>query len=140
MAELKTQKTHASVSGFVEAIADPLRRQDCQKVIDLMRAVTKEEPRMWGSSIVGFGSFTYKYGGGRTVDWLATGVSPRKQSLTIYLMDGCEAHSDLMSGLGTYTTGRSCLYVKRLADIDLGVLKKLVAASVKGIKKRFPDQ
>jgi hypothetical protein len=137
VAELKTKPTKQSVSGFLKTVADPERRADCEALVDLLRTVTKEEPRMWGPSIVGFGSFVYKYGGGRTGEWLATGFSPRKQNLTLYLMDGFEGRDALMAALGKHTTGKSCLCIKRLADVDMKVLKKLVAESFKATKARF---
>ncbi len=137
MAELKTKKTEASVTKFIDAVSDPKRREECRTILGLMKAVTREEPRMWGASIVGFGSYRYKYESGREGEWLLTGFSPRKQNLTLYLMDGVESHPELAGRLGKFTTGRSCLYLKRLEDVDLTVLKKLVAASVKGVKARF---
>jgi hypothetical protein len=131
MAELKTKETTASVSKFIDKIADPVRREDCRAVADIMRDVTGEEPKMWGSSIVGFGRYHYKYASGREGDWPITGFSPRKGDLTLYIMGGFDSFSDLMKDLGKYKTGKSCLYIKKLADIDLGVLRKLVKQSVK---------
>jgi hypothetical protein len=136
VAEAKTKKTGASVSAFLDTVSDPAKRADCQALVELLRGVTKDEPSMWGTSIVGFGSYTYTYSGGRTGDWMLTGFSPRKQNLTVYVMEGFGDRA-LMEKLGKYTTGQSCLYVKRLADIDVKVLKKLVAGSVKATKARF---
>ena len=130
MAELKTKETTASVSEFIDKIADLQRREDCRAVADIMRDVTGEEPKMWGSSIVGFGSYHYKYASGREGDWMITGFSPRKGDLTLYIMGGFDSFSDLMKDLGKYKTGKSCLYIKKLADIDIGVLRKLVKKSV----------
>jgi hypothetical protein len=140
VAELKTKKTRASVSAFVRAIDDPGRRADCETLLDLMRTITKEEPHLWGSSIVGFGTFLYKYDNGRTGEWPITGFSPRKQSLTIYLMDGFGHRAELMEKLGKHTTGQSCLYVKRLSDIDLKVLTRIVTDSFKATKARFAQK
>jgi Domain of unknown function (DU1801) len=140
VAELKTKKTTASVSGFLKKVADPERRADCEALVDLMRAVTKEEPRMWGASIVGFGSYVYKYGSGRTGEWPLAAFSPRKQNLTVYLMDGFEGRDALMAALGKHTTGKWCLYFKRLSDLDRGVLKKLVAGSFKAAKAQFAQK
>jgi hypothetical protein len=131
MAELKTKETTESVSAFIDKIADQTRREDCLAVIDIMRAVTKEEPRMWGSSIVGFGRYHYKYESGREGDWMITGFSPRKGDLTLYLMGGFDKVPDLMQRLGKYKTGKGCLYIKKLADVDVDVLRKLVTKSVK---------
>jgi len=136
VAEAKTKKTGASVSAFIDTVSDPAKRGDCEALVDLLRSVTREEPCMWGPSIVGFGSYTYTYGSGRTGEWPLTGFSPRKQNLTVYVMEGFGDRA-LMEKLGKYTTGQSCLYVKRLADIDVKVLKKLVAGSVKRTKARF---
>ncbi|HEV7747557.1 MAG TPA: DUF1801 domain-containing protein [Pyrinomonadaceae bacterium] len=131
MAEPKTKETAESVSAFLKRIPDTGRRADCQAVVDLMRAVTKEEPRMWGRSIVGFGRYTLKYAGGREAEWPITGFSPRKSDLTLYIMGGFEESSDLMKSLGKCKTGKSCLYIKKLSDVDVAVLRKLVTRSVK---------
>ena len=131
MAELKTKETTESVSAFLDKIADKGRREDCLAVLDIMRAVTKEEPRRWGTSIVGFGRYHYKYASGREGEWMITGFSPRKGDLTLYIMGGFDKFSDLMKSLGKYKTGKSCLYIKRLADVDIKVLRKLVGESVK---------
>ena len=130
MVELKTKETKESVSAFLKKIADKTRRDDCLAVVDIMREATGEEPRMWGSSIVGFGRYHYKYASGREGEWMVTGFSPRKGDLTLYLMLGFERFPALMKRLGKFKTGKSCLYVKRLADIDEDVLKELVKTSV----------
>ena len=131
MAEPKTKETAESVSAFLDKIADKSRREDCLAVVDIMRDVTKEEPKMWGSSIVGFGRYRYKYESGREGEWMITGFSPRKSDLTLYIMPGFEPFADLMKRLGKYKTGKSCLYIKKLADVDVGVLRELVTRSVK---------
>jgi hypothetical protein len=138
MAELKTQKTKASVSAFLNAIEDEQRRADCKAVAKLMQDVTGEKPVMWGPSIVGFGTYHYVYASGREGDWPLTGFSPRKQNLTLYVMAGFDEYADLMAKLGPHSTGSSCLYVKRLSDLHLPTLKKLVASSVKQVRKRYP--
>jgi hypothetical protein len=135
MAELKTQKTKASVAAFLNAIEDDQMRKDCKVVAKLMQEVTGEKPAMWGASIVGFGNYEYtntKAGG----VWPLTGFSPRKQNLTMYIMSGFDRYADLTAKLGKHSTGKSCLYVKRLADVDLPTLKKLIAASVAHMKAR----
>jgi len=130
MAELKTRPNESSVEEFLKEIPDVRQRQDCYTLLNLMRSVTKVEPRMWGSSIVGFGSYHYKYASGREGDWFLVGFSPRKQSLTLYIMGGFSQYEDLLKSLGKYKTGKSCLYVKRLDEIVLPILEDLVRQSV----------
>ena len=136
MAELKTKPTAESVSAFLNKVSDKSRREDCLAVIDIMKDVTKEEPRMWGTSIVGFGRYHYKYESGREADWMITGFSPRKGDLTLYIMGGLDSFPDLMKRLGKHKTGKSCLYIKKLADVDLKVLRELVEKSVKKMKDK----
>jgi hypothetical protein len=137
MAELKTKKTDASVDDFIDALPEESRRADCRALVTLMQQVTKSPPVMWGPSIVGFGSIRYKYETGREGDWFLSGFSPRKQALTIYIMAGFDEQPDLMSKLGKFKTGKCCLYVKKLADIDQRILKKLVTTSVKQVKALY---
>ena len=134
MAELKTKKTEQSVNDFLNKIADAQRREDCFALAKLMEEATGCEPKMWGPSIVGFDSYHYKYESGREGDWLMTGFSPRKQDLTLYIMLGFEKHGDLMKQLGKHRTAKSCLYIKRLSDVHVPTLKKLIKASVKDLK------
>ena len=138
MAENKTQPTDGDVLAFINAVPDERKRQDCLTVLALMREVTGEEPMMWGSSMVGFGSYHYKYASGREGDAMLTGFSPRKQNLTIYILAGFEQYDELMAKLGKHTTGSSCLYVKRLSDIDLDALRELVAKSVEHMRAMNP--
>ncbi len=133
MEEAKTQPTKESVSGFLKKVSDKDRREDCLKVLEIMKDVTGEEPKMWGSSIVGFGRYHYKYESGREGESMITGFSPRKGDLTLYIMGGFEPVSDLMARLGKHKIGKSCLYLKKLADVDAGVLRKIVEKSVKGM-------
>lgn len=137
MAELKTQRNKASVKTFLDKNTDEATRADCEALIKLMKSVTKAEPEVWGTSIVGFGSYHYKYTSGQEGDWPISAFSPRKQNLTIYIMAGFERYPELMAKLGKYKTGKSCLYVKRLADVDLRVLKELVSESVKFMKSHY---
>lgn len=137
MAEAKTKATGASVEAFLESKAEGQRLADCHALIRMMREATGDEPKMWGPSIVGFGLYRYKYASGREGDWPLCGFSPRKSDLTIYIVAGFDEFADLMGRLGKYKTGKSCLYVKKLADIDVAVLKQLVAASVKAMKERY---
>jgi hypothetical protein len=129
--ELKTQVNDASVEDFLNAVTDEQKRADCFEILRLMEQVTKEEPKMWGPSIVGFGSYHYKGASGREGDWMLTGFSPRKANLTLYIMGGFDPHQDLLKKLGKHKTGGGCLYIKRLDDVDQEVLKELVAESVK---------
>jgi hypothetical protein len=127
MAEAKTKKTKASVQDFLAAIKDPGRREDAQVLLRLMKKVTKETPKMWGSSIVGFGQYHYEYATGRSGDTLVTGFSPRSQNLTVYVMTGFAKLQSLLAKLGKHSTGKSCLYIKRLSDIDPAVLETIIA-------------
>ncbi|MBL8091554.1 MAG: DUF1801 domain-containing protein [Anaerolineales bacterium] len=133
--DLKTKVNDASVEKFLNAVKDEQVRNDCYEILKIMKQVTKEEPKMWGSSIVGFGSYHYKSKSGREGDWMLTGFSPRKQNLTLYLMGGFDVEKDLLKKLGKFTTSVGCLYIKKLDDVDKKVLKDLVTASVKKMKK-----
>jgi hypothetical protein len=134
MAELKTKATGASVDEFLAGITDARRRQDCLTIVQLLRQATRAEPKMWGPSIVGFGNFTYHYDNGRELEWFQIGFSPRKDSLTLYIMPGVERYPQHLAKLGKFKTGKSCLYVKRLGDVDQRVLKKLIADSLVGVQ------
>lgn len=136
MAELKTKVNDANVAKFLEGVADERKRRDCFTLVDLMTKITKEEPKMWGASIVGFGTYHYKYASGREGDWFVTGFAPRKQDLTIYLLTGFVAPAELMTKLGKHKTGVSCLYVKTLDDVHMPTLRKLITDSVKSMKKK----
>ena len=131
MAELKTKESNASVPAFLAGIAEPQRRDDALAVAAMMKAATKSEPRMWGASIVGYGSQHYKYESGREGDWFRLGFSPRKDALTVYITSSFEQYPELMAKLGKYTIGKSCLHIKRLTDVDAKVLKQLIARSLK---------
>ncbi|HKO62468.1 MAG TPA: DUF1801 domain-containing protein [Pyrinomonadaceae bacterium] len=131
MAEPKTKATKASATSFLNAIPDQTRRADCFAVSEMMREITKEEPVMWGSTIVGFGRYRQEYQGGREGEWPIAAFSPRKGDLTLYLTPGFESDTELMERLGKYKTGKTCLYIKKLADVDPKVLKQLIAKSVK---------
>ncbi len=140
MAEPKTTPTEASVDDFLATVADERRRDDCRVVRDLMAEATGAEPEMWGASIVGFGRYRYEYESGRAGEWMITGFSPRKTDLTLYIVPGFEHFSDLIGRLGKHKTGKSCLYIKRLDDIDLDVLKELVARSVAKMERKRVDK
>lgn len=140
MAELKTKVNEQSVTKFLNSITDKQRRQECLTVLEMMKKATKTEPKMWGSSIVGFGKYHYVYASGREGDWFLTGFSPRKQNLTLYLMGGLSAHEALLQKLGKHKTGKGCLYVNKLDDIDLPTLRKLVVEGVKRARKLDQSQ
>lgn len=134
-AELKTKVNAASVEDFLNSVEDEQKRADCFEIAKIMQQVTKEKPKMWGASIVGFGTYHYKGASGREGDWMLTGFSPRKQNLTLYLMGGFDMHKDLLKKLGKFKTSVGCLYIKKLDDIDKKVLKQLVTQTVKTMKK-----
>ncbi|MBN2503462.1 MAG: DUF1801 domain-containing protein [Anaerolineales bacterium] len=138
MAELKTQQNDASVEEFLNAVKNESKRADSYRILELMREVTGEEPTMWGTSIVGYGSYHYKYASGREGDWFLAGFSPRKQNLTLYIMAGFDEYDDLMSKLGKHKTGKSCLYINKLADIDEQILRELVKKSIEYMKTAYP--
>ena len=133
--DIKTRVNEASVEGFLNSVKDEQARADCFEILKIMKQVTKEEPKMWGASIVGFGSYHYKGASGREGDWMLTGFSPRKQNLTLYLMGGFEAHADLLKKLGKHKTSVGCLYIKKLEDVDAKVLKELIKKSFNTMKQ-----
>jgi len=131
MAELKTRPTAQSVAAFLESLPDENRRRDCRALVELMKKATGSEPRMWGPAIVGFGDYHYKYATGREGDWFVAGFSPRKNDLTLYIMSGLDRYEEELSRMGKHKTGKSCLYIKRLSDIDLDVLRDIVKDSLR---------
>jgi len=137
MAELKTKVSKASVDNFLNSVKDEQKRKDSFKILEMMKKITKEEPKMWGPSIVGFGSYHYKYASGHEGDMCIAGFSPRKEALTIYILPGFEKYDSLMKKLGKYKTGKSCLYIKKLDDVDTKVLKELISESVKYMKNKY---
>ena len=132
MAELKTQVTKASVEKFLNGIKDEKKRQDCYQLLKIMKKATKAEPKMWGTSIIGFGDHHYVYESGREGDWFLTGFSPRAQNLTLYMMGGFDREA--LKKLGRYKTGKGCLYINKLADVDIKALNELIARSLKNSK------
>jgi hypothetical protein len=130
MAEQKTKPTDVSVADYLNAIENDQVRQDCWAIVDIMQEATKAKAQMWGSSIIGFGKYHYVYASGREGDWMLIGFSPRKQNITLYLMGGFGQYENLLASLGKYTRGKGCLYIKRLSDIDLPTLEKLIQESV----------
>ncbi|WOO41995.1 DUF1801 domain-containing protein [Rubellicoccus peritrichatus] len=136
MYEPKTKQNDASVAQFLESVEDPEQRHDCEVLLLLMQELTGEEPKMWGKAIIGFGHYDYKTRSGCRGGWFLTGFSPRKKSLSIHIMTGFDDYGHLMEKMGKYKNGVSCLYVKRLSDVDLDVLKKLITLSVSEMRKR----
>ena len=137
MAEIKTQPTRASVTEFVAGIDDRQQRADAGSVAAMMRRATRKRAKMWGQSIVGYGSYCYKYASGRDGDFMITGFSPRKQALTVYIMPGFSGFKKLLEKLGKYKPGKSCLYIKRLSDVDERILEKLIVDSVRVMRKKY---
>lgn len=134
MYELKTKQNDKDVYQFLDSVSNEKRRKDSYIVLELMKKVTNEEPKMWGDGIIGFGSYHYKYKSGHEADWCITGFSPRKQSLTLYIMPGFDKYEELLQKLGKHKTGKSCLYINKLEDIDLDVLEELVQKSVDAMR------
>lgn len=130
MAENKTQKTEASVADFLNNLPDERQRQDSLALLQLFQQVSGAEPKMWGSSIVGFVDAHYKYESGRDVDWFKVGFSPRKQNLTLYITGGFPRHEALLAQLGKHKTGKGCLYINKLSDVNLDVLREIIAQSL----------
>jgi hypothetical protein len=134
MYELKTKITDGSVKDFLDSVSDEKKRADAYIILDIMREITGDEPKMWGDSIIGFGTFHYRYASGQEGDWMQTGFSPRKQNLTIYLLSGIKGFSSQLADLGKHSTGKSCLYIRRLDDIKLDVLREIIKQSVDTMK------
>jgi hypothetical protein len=130
MAELKTQPTEMSVELFLNSVESDKKRTDSFTILKMMREVTGAEPQMWGDSIIGFGKYSYRYASGRQGEWFLVGFSPRKRNLTLYIMSGFDGYDSLLGELGKFTTGKSCLYINKLEDIDLDTLRELVKRSV----------
>jgi hypothetical protein len=135
MAELKTKRTEASVEDFLNKIKDGDTRRDCFEIAKIMKQVTRSDPKMWGPSIIGFGSRRLKYASGRELDWMLTGFAPRKANIALYIMGDFEKRAALLEKLGKHSTGKGCLYIKKLKDVDRKVLKELISESVQTVKK-----
>ena len=129
MAEAKTRANEDDVGAFLETVENENKRKDAYTILDLMKKVTGEKPVMWGESIVGFGSYTYTYASGRTGDWPTVGFSPRKQSLSIYIMSGFDGYEALLAKLGKHKTGKACLYINKLSDVNMEILEELIRRS-----------
>jgi uncharacterized protein YdhG (YjbR/CyaY superfamily) len=138
MVELKTQRNKGDVEAYLNSVENETKRKDSLTIMQLMKEVTGEEPEMWGDSIVGYGTYHYKYASGREGDWFLTGFAPRKQNLTLYIMAGFDQYDKLLGDLGKYKIGKSCLYINKLEDVDQDVLRELVRQSVEHMKKTNP--
>lgn len=134
MAENKTKPTAKSVPEFLDQIEDPGKKADCLTISRVMEGITGSKPRMWGDSIVGFGTYRYKYASGREGEWFLAGFSPRKQNLTIYVMGYLESYTEILANLGKFKHGKGCLYIKNLKDIDMDVLEELIKSSINSLK------
>lgn len=139
MAELKTQPNNQSVTAFIDSVEPEWKRDDARKILKLMQKISGEEPVMWGSAIVGFGKYHYKYESGREGDWFLTGFSPRKTSLTIYMMAGYKGQDELLEKLGKYKKSVGCLYIKKLEDVDLKILEEMTKKSIQSLKERYAE-
>ena len=139
MTALKTTQNEDSVDEFLKSIEDPEKQKTSLQILDIIKEISGKEPKMWGDSIIGFGKYHYKYATGREGDWMRIAFSPRKQNFSIYIMDGFDNHSELMEKLGKYKTGRSCLYIKKLQDIDINILKELMKKSLLNMEKMYPE-
>jgi hypothetical protein len=140
MAEQKTKPTEQSVGNFLDKISDEQVRDDCAALVKLMKEITGSAPKMWGPSIIGFGRYHYKYDSGHEGYACLTGFSPRKQNITLYVMPGFTEHPELLKKLGKHKAGKGCLYVKKLEDIDIDVLERLIKYSVDSLKKKYPEK
>lgn len=134
---MKTVKNDANVTEFLEGVEQEYKRKDSFKLLKVMKEITGEEPSMWGASIVGFGSYHYVYASGREGDWPLVGFSPRKQNLTLYIMPGFDRYEDLLAQLGKHRIGKSCLYIKKLEQIDMEILKEMIAHSVSYMRQKY---
>ncbi len=139
MSELKTKPGQESVETFLASVEDGPKRRDCLDLAKMMTQITGRDPVMWGGRMVGFGSYHYRYDSGREGDWFVTGFAPRKRDLTIYIMPGFDEHGELLKKLGKHKSGKSCLYVKKLADVDVSLLKTLVEKSVRQMHEIYGD-
>ena len=138
MSEIKTRPTQVDVRTFLQNIEHERRRQDAYTLVDVFTEVTGWSPVMWGESIIGFGQYTYTLANGKTNQFMRTGFSPRKQNLSLYIMTGFNAHRDMVNELGKVKTAKSCLYINKLADVDMEVLKKLIKADVEIMARKYP--
>ncbi|MBO6797566.1 DUF1801 domain-containing protein [Maricaulis sp.] len=138
MSENKTKPTEQSPEDFIASVEHATRRADAQTLLDLMRKITGWDARMWGPAIIGFGEYHYKYESGREGDFMRTGFSPRKANMVVYIMPGYTDFSEILGRLGKHKLGKSCLYINKLADVDMGVLEELIRAGLDDMEKKYP--
>lgn len=136
--ELKTKATPTAVDEFIDAVAEEKQRADALRLVAMMERISGHTAKMWGPSIIGFGQYHYKYESGHEGDMARIGFSPRKANTVLYIADGFSGHTDLMAKLGKHKTGKSCLYIKRLSDVDEGVLEQLCVASLEWMAAKYP--
>jgi hypothetical protein len=137
--ENKTKVTTVPVNDFLDKVTDERKKTESYTLLEMMKRLSGEEPKMWGPNLVGFGNYHYKYDSGREGDFFRVGFSPRKQALTVYIMPGFERFTELMDQLGKYKTGKSCLYIKKLEDVDEEVLRTLITESLKYMAEKYPE-
>ena len=140
MAKIKTTETSKSVAGFINSVSDEIKRKDSFQIIEIMQKQTGFEPKMWGPSIVGFGNYHYKYDSGHEGDMPLAAFSPRSTAIVFYFAEEFENRDELLRRLGKHKTGKVCVYIKRLDDIDVSVLKKMISNSVKYVQSRYPNK
>lgn len=140
MATPKTRPTSASVDAYLDAVADPLRRQDARRIVDLLESLTGAKAQTWGEGLVGCGTYHRTYANGRSEEWMLVAMAARSDRLTLYIAPGFEGHDELMEALGKYRAGKGCIHIKRLADIDVPTLKRMVTASIAHLRTRYPDR
>lgn len=138
MATPKTRPTSASVDAYLDAIADPQRRQDARHIVELLEKLAKAKARMWGEGLVGCGTYHRTYANGRTEEWMLVAMAARNDRITLYIAPGYERHDELIAALGKYRAGKGCIHIKRLADIDVPTLKKMVTASIAHLRSQYP--
>lgn len=135
----KTRQSTASVEAFLDTIADAQRREDARRIVELLETLTTAKARMWGSGIVGCGTYQRRYANGRSEEWMLVAMAPRKDRITLYLAPGFDGHDELMATLGKYQAGKGCIHIKRIADIDVPTLKRLAAPSIEHLRTRYPS-
>ncbi|TKB43852.1 DUF1801 domain-containing protein [Thalassotalea mangrovi] len=138
MSENKTQLTDLNPDTFIAAIEHPVKRQDSEQLLQLFSSITKQKPQLWGTSIIGFGQYHYRYESGREGDFLRTGFAPRKQNIAIYIMPGFAPYQPLLNKLGKHKIGKSCLYINKLADIDMTILTRLIETAYLDMNEKYP--
>jgi len=139
ISDLKPKQNEKSVDDFINKIEDPKKQEASKRILEILKDISRKKAEMWGDSIIGFGKYHYKYATGREGDWMRIGFSPRKQYLTLYIIDGFDKHTKLLEKLGKYKTGKSCLYIKKLQDIDINILKELLEKSLQNMNKLYPE-